>query len=381
MNSGGADKGRASADDLGLPWIGGLGVGVVGCGYWGKNYVRILNELIEVETVAVCDTRSQLLSRMHEQYAGLITTTDIDEMLASERIHAVIIATPASAHFDVTKRALLAGKHVLVEKPLTTDPSESAELVRLADQRGVTLMVGHTFLYNTAVQTMKQYITAGEIGDIHYLYARRTNLGPIRHDVNALWDLAPHDISIFAYLTEARPEWVSATGHRTLANPREDVGFVTIGYDSGTIAHLHVSWVDPFKVRELVAVGSQQRIVFNDMDGMEPIRVYKKGVTPLSGDQGPDEAPSYLVNDGEILSPRIEAKEPLKAQVRSFFEAIASGRVPKSDGIVGLSVVEVMHAIDRSLELGGTRVIIESEVGAIEAERAMLGTLAESEVG
>jgi predicted dehydrogenase len=347
-----------------LPWIGGLGVGVIGSGYWGKNYVRILRERIEVETVVVCDTRPGLLEKLHEDFSNLSTTTNVDEVLSSDRIHAVIIATQATAHFNLVKRALEAGKHVLVEKPLTTDSDEALELVTLADELGLTLTVGHTFLYNSAVRRMKEYITDGDIGDIHYLYSRRTNLGPIRQDVNALWDLAPHDISMFSYLLDASPTWVSAVGLKALGYPREDVGFVTIGYDTGTIAHLHVSWVDPHKVRELVVVGTQQRIVFDDMDPNEPIRVYKKGVTRLSGDHDTDEVLTYLVTDGEIVSPRINSKEPLTTQVLSFFESISEGSRPESDGLVGLSVVEVMRAIDKSLELGGAPVPISSKVSA-----------------
>jgi predicted dehydrogenase len=366
--------------ELGLPWIGGLGVGVIGSGYWGQNYVRILKGLIEVETVAVCDTRPRQLEKLHESFSDLITTTSVDELLSHERIHAVIIATQATAHFDLVKSALEAGKHVLVEKPLTTNSDEALELVMLADELSLTLTVGHTFLYNSAVRKMKEYVTGGDVGDVHYLYSRRTNLGPIRRDVNALWDLAPHDISIFSYLLDAAPTWVSAVGLKALGNPREDVGFVTIGYNTGTIGHLHVSWVDPFKVRELVVVGTQQRIVFNDMDPTEPIRVYKKGVTRLSGDHDPNEDLAYLITDGEIVSPRIEAKEPLTTQVLSFFESISMGTRPESDGRVGLSVVEVMRAIDESLELGGTPVSIVSRVPAA-AETAEASRMAMSTIG
>ncbi len=340
------------------PLIGGLGVAVIGCGYWGINYVRVLKELLEVETVVACDERPVRLKQVSETFSDVVTTEHLEDVFESDRIQAVIVATPATAHFDVTKRALEAGKHVLVEKPLTTDTAEALELVELADRLGLTMAVGHTFLHNAAVHKMKDYISSGEIGDLHYLYSRRTNLGPIRDDVNALWDLAPHDISIFNYLLDETPSWVSAVGSRALENDREDVGFVTIGYESGTIGHLHVSWVDPFKVRELVVVGSQQRIVFDDMDASEPVRVYEKGVTPLS-DEGVYDSFSYLFRDGDILSPKIDAKEPLKTQVISFFESLTLGSRPSSDGLVGLSVVEVMRAIDRSIEMRGTPVQIE----------------------
>lgn len=338
------------------PLIGGLGVAVIGCGYWGINYIRVLTELMEVETVAACDTRPMRLRQVRETFSGVVTAERLEDILESERIHAVIVATPPTTHFEVTKRVLEAGKHVLVEKPLTTEGADALELVELADRLELTMAVGHTFLHNAAVHKMKAYISSGAIGDLYYLYSRRTNLGPIRHDVNALWDLAPHDVSIFNYLLDASPAWVSAVGSRVLENGREDVGFVTIGYENGTVAHLHVSWVDPFKVRELVAVGSQQRIVFNDMDMSEPLRVYEKGVTPMPAETGVYDEFSYLIRDGDIISPKIDAREPLKVQVVSFFESLALGSRPASDGLVGLSVVEVMRAIDSSLEMQGAPV-------------------------
>jgi predicted dehydrogenase len=315
-------------------------------------------------TIMACDPRPVRLKQVSETFAGVAITEHLDDVLESERIHAVIVATQATAHFEVTRRALEAGKHVLVEKPLTTDSDEALELVQLADRLGLTMAVGHTFLHNAAVHKMKEYITSGAVGDLHYLYSRRTNLGPIRDDVNALWDLAPHDISIFSYLLDETPTWVSAVGSGVLKNGREAVGFVTLGYDSGTIAHLHVSWVDPFKVRELVIVGSQQRIVFNDLDASEPVRVYEKGVTPLS-DEGVYDSFSYLFRDGDILSPKIDAKEPLKTHVVYFFESLSLGSRPSSDGLVGLSVVEVMRAIDRSIEVRGAPVQIDRRLAGL----------------
>jgi predicted dehydrogenase len=340
------------------PVVGGVGVALIGCGYWGKNYVRVLKELIEVETVAVCDSRAIRLKEIEEAFTGIETTTEVDEVLASDRIHAVIVATPATAHYDVTRRALLAGKHVLVEKPLTTVTDEGLELVALAERLGLTFSVGHTFLHNAAVEKMREYIASGQIGDLHYLYSRRTNLGPIRQDVSAFWDLAPHDVSIFNYLTQRSPQWVSAVASRPLRNGNADVGFATIGYGDDLVAHLHVSWADPFKVREVVAVGSQQRIVFDDINASEPIRVYEKGVRSVQHDQdGYGELP-YRIRDGDIVSPKIEAREPLKSQVLSFLRDMALGERPKSDGWVGLSVVEVMRAIDASVERNGSPIEI-----------------------
>lgn len=343
------------------PAIGGLGVAVIGCGYWGVNYVRILKELLEVETVVACDARPTRLKKVRETFGDVRVYDNLEDAMADEQVHAAIVATPATSHFDVTRRVLEAGRHALVEKPLTTQAHEATELIRLAQQHRLALGVGHTFLHNEAVHTMKRYIDDGTIGDLHYLYAQRTNLGPIRSDVNALWDLAPHDISIFNYLLGDTPVEVSAIGANPLHNGGPDVGFINLRYGSGVVANIHVSWVDPFKVRQLVVVGSQQRIVFDDLNAAEPIRVYEKGVTSLSTGADPDEASSYLIRDGDIVSPKITAAEPLKAQVRNFFESIALERSAVEDSAMGLSVVEVMRAVDESVAMGGVPVAVSSQ--------------------
>jgi predicted dehydrogenase len=340
------------------PVIGGLGVAVVGCGYWGMNYLRILSELIEVETVAACDTRLVRLNQVSETFGGVTVFEDLEDCLASDRIHAVIVATPAAGHYAVAKHALKAGKHVLVEKPLTTIGADAIELIEIAGRSGLTLAVGHTFLHNPAVHAMRDYVVNGSMGEMHYLYSRRTNLGPIRHDVSALWDLAPHDVSIFNYLLGATPVSVSAVGSRPLRNGGSDIGFVSLIYEPDLVAHIHVSWLDPFKVREVVMVGSERRVVFDDMNGAEPIRVFEKGVTALADDVDVYAENSYVIRDGDILSPRIRSREPLKAQVVDFFTALALGTSPASDGRAGLAVVEVMTAIDQSIAAGGAPVAV-----------------------
>lgn len=339
----------------------GLGVAVVGCGYWGVNYLRVLRELPEVATVYAHDPDEAKLREAAERFPHVVPLESFAEVLESAAVDAAVICTPATRHYEVAAPLLDAGKHLLVEKPITTDSSHAKLLMKQADAANLTLAVGHTFLFNPGIRKVKEQIESGSAGRIYYLYAQRTNLGPIRHDVNALWDLAPHDISIFNLLVGSAPAWVSAVGARVLGNQREDVGFATIGYEDGITAHLHVSWADPFKVRQAVVVGSEQRIVFNDMDQAEPVRVFDKGVAP-----GPEDVPTYgeyplLIRDGDIRSPKVEPSEPLKNQVMDFLDAVTTGRPPMSDAALGLSVVEVMEAIDRSIAENGAPVPVGDE--------------------
>jgi len=332
------------------------GVAVVGCGYWGINYLRVLSELGDVAAVTACDRDPVRLKAVGERFKDVATSTDLEEVLASPSIDAVVICTPAGSHYEVAKRCLEAGKHLLIEKPITTRAVEAEELIELADAMDLTLAVSHTFLYNPGIEKVKSYVTNGDLGTMYYMYSRRTNLGPIRHDVNALWDLAPHDISIFNHLLEAQPTWVSAVGQTVLRETNEDFGFVSIGYQNGVVAHIHVSWADPNKVREIVVVGSNQRVVFDDIKTLEQVRVYEKGVAPHLSEHPTYGEFRFSIRDGDIISPKIEISEPLKNQCRDFLESIASGRPPRSDGRTGLQVVQVMEAIDRSIELSGTPV-------------------------
>ena len=338
-----------------------LGVLVVGCGYWGRNYVRIFHELQETRVVAVCDQSLDRLGALAAEYPGVKLVQDVDVALTLPDVDCVVVATPATTHFSVTARCLEAGLPVLVEKPLTTDSREGIELVRMAESRRLTLMVGHTFVYNAAVRKVREYMDAGTLGEIYYMYARRTSLGPIRTDVNALWDLASHDVSIFSYLLGSQPEWVSAIGSRVLRNEREDVGFVSIGYPGGVVAHIHVSWADPNKTRELVVVGSEKQVVFNDLNALERVRLFSKGVTAVTA-----ENPSYgefmfQLRDGDIVSPMIEASEPLKNECAHFVDCVCTGSVPITDGAIGASAVRVMEAIDESISRRGIPVPVFEE--------------------
>jgi predicted dehydrogenase len=333
-------------------------VAIIGCGYWGINYIRAMNELPNARVVAICDQRADRLREVEQRFPGMRFTTDMDEVLRLQDVTAVIVCTPATTHYHVTRQCLEAGKHILVEKPITTAEIDAAKLVAMAQARRLTLMVGHTFLYNAAVRRVRDYMQHEGVGRIYYLNACRTNLGPIRQDVNALWDLAPHDISIFNYWLDSIPVWVSAVGSSVLRKDREDVGFITLGYPGNITGHIHVSWVDPNKVREISIVGSEKRIVFNDLNGLEQVRVFEKGVKSV-----PAEAASYgeyqlLLRDGDIVSPRIEVSEPLKNQCMHFAECILDGSMPLTDGRFGQTVVRTMEAVDRSIKRNGAPVTL-----------------------
>ncbi len=333
-----------------------LGIAIIGAGYWGINYVRVFNELSQTEVVAVCDQRPQRLQEVERRFPGTALTTDVAEVLSRDDVDAVVVATSATTHYQVAHACLTAGKHVLVEKPITVKAVDAKDLVNLAEGKGLTLMVGHVFLYNAGVRKVKDCLNQDEGSRVYYVYSRRTNLGPIRHDVNALWDLAPHDVSIFNYLLDSTPNWVSAIGSKVLRNCREDVGFISLGYEDGVVGHIHVSWADPNKVREIVVVSSDQRIVFDDVKNIEQVRIFEKGIASEE-----IEAPSYgefrfRIHDGDIISPRIEASEPLKSQCLHFIECFTQNKHPLTDGQSGLEVVQVMEAVDRSLAQNGAPV-------------------------
>jgi predicted dehydrogenase len=356
-----------------------VGIAVVGCGYWGMNYVRIFNELVDARVVAVCDQSADRLKEVSRRFPGVYLTTQVDDAASQPGVDAVVVCTEATTHFNVTRRLLLAGKHILVEKPLTTIAADSDKLIDLAESNSAILMVGHTFLFNAGVSKVKEYMQKGD-GRVYYLYARRTNLGPIRRDVNALWDLAPHDIAIFNFLLNSTPQWVSAVGGKVLRNCRDDVGFISLGYPDNVLAHVHVSWADPDKAREVVVVKSDKRIVFNDLNGNEQVRVFEKGVSPVEQEPLNYGEFRFEIRDGDIISPRIEPVEPLKHQCRHFLECVRTGKRPISSGREGRDVVRVLEAVNRSIELKGLQVEVESNGDYVHANADALKAAAASAI-
>jgi predicted dehydrogenase len=340
-----------------------LRVGLVGYGYWGRNYLRIFNELDDVDLAVVCDSHPARRAEAGRRQRGVTVTDSLDDLLATPGLAAVIVSTPAASHYEVARRCLDDGKHILVEKPLTTDVWSGELLVKAAEDAGLTMLVGHTFLYNDAVLRMKEIIDGGELGEIYCIYARRTNLGPIRNDVNALWDLGPHDVAVLNHLLGAQPMWVSAVGHRVLRRRLEDVGFVSLQYPGNILCHLHVSWTDPHKVRETVVVGSDGRAVFDDLNRVEPVRIFYKGVHAVYSELEPVEpGPQLVIRDGDIRSPNLIVAEPLKQEVRHFLDCVRDGTRPRTDGRFGLAVVNVMAAIDASLAARGAPISVNGRV-------------------
>jgi len=333
-----------------------LRTALIGFGYWGPNYARVLNELPNTVLAAVCDANDDRLAVVRRRYRLTATCTRLADLWSRDDVDAVVIATPASTHEALVRDALEHDRHVLVEKPMALTVGAAEALCRLAASARRVLMVGYTFLYNGGVRKMKEYIAPEQFGQVYYLHATRTNLGPIRQDVDAVWDLAPHDVAIFNYLLGEQPAWVSAVGARVLRTSREDIAFATLGYSNEVLGNIHVSWTDPNKVREVVAVGSRRRLVFNDLNDVERLRVFERGVSV-----GEAIAESYgefklLVRDGDIISPKVPASEPLKNQCQEFADAVASGRQPLASGEFGVGVIRTLAAIEASMSARGAAV-------------------------
>lgn len=330
-------------------------IAIIGCGHWGPNYVRNFTQLKATEVAVCCDLSKKNLNNLKKHFNRIALDTDYKKVLRDGRIDAVVIATPAQTHYQIAKDALLHNKHVLVEKPLSLTYNDCRKLVNLAKTKKRMLMVGHTFLFNPAVRKLKEYITKGTLGKIYYLHATRTHLGLIRNDVNVSWDLVPHDISIFSYLLEEMPIKVSALGGSFLGKPRQDVVFINLVYPTGIIANIYASWADSNKVREVQVIGSRARIVFDDLNNLEKVKLYKKGVSVDKSYVNFGEF-QLLLRDGDILSPKVEPQEPLRLQCQHFINCLKGGKRPFTDGVNGTEVVKVMNAIDKSLKLEGRMV-------------------------
>lgn len=329
-------------------------VAVIGCGYWGPNLIRNFSALEESTLAAICDRDEARLAPLRRQYPAVRVATDAAAVLADPDIDAVAIATPVETHFPLAEAALRAGKHVLVEKPLTRRVDEALALVRLAEACGRVLHVDHTFVYNPAVRKLRSLIDQGEIGDLLYIDSVRINLGLFQPDVNVIWDLAPHDISIMTYLVDGRPEWVSAVGSAHYGS-RECQAYIAIQFENRILAHVHVNWLAPVKLRQTLIGGSRRMIVYDDLEPSEKIRVYEKGVTISDDPRAREEAlVDYRV--GDMRAPHIPKAEPLAEACRDFLHAIRTGRAPLVDGRAGLEVVRILAGAEESLRKRGERI-------------------------
>jgi predicted dehydrogenase len=340
-----------------------VGIGVIGLGHWGPNHVRVFGHTPGARVVVAADPSEDRRRHVSNLYHDVTLVASAADVLVRDDVDAVVIATPARTHFELAKAALEAGKHVLLEKPMCTSLADARALLAMAQAADRVVMHGHVFVYNAGVRYIRDGLRRGEFGAAQYVHATRTNLGPIRQDVNVVEDLATHDITIFDYLFDGSPVWVAATGSCLLGTDREDVAFVTLAYGESTLAHVHVSWLNPQKVRALTVVGSQRMVVWDDMQPLEPVRVYDKGLM---------EEPYYdsfgefqlRLRDGDIVIPKINSQEPLKVQADAFVRRLTTGEPTPSEGAAGLRLVACLDAIRESLNAEGRRVVPSCEIPA-----------------
>ncbi len=332
-----------------------LEIAVLGAGHWGPNLIRSFNDERRSNVRWIVDTNPQRLEAAASRFPAVMVTSDPHRVFTDECVDAVVIATPTASHAELVRAALKAGKHVMVEKPLSHDSKSSAELIKLAEEKNLVLLVGHIFLYNPAVQWVKRVLESGDLGRTYYIASSRTNLGPIRGDVSAAWDLASQDIAIFNYWMGSEPISVSAVGQAWLNEGIPDAVFATMRYPGNTLANLHVSWLNPDKVRQITVVAANKMLTYDDMSSNEPIRLYDKKVTDLKGEEFIDTFAGFrsVVHTGDITIPPVRMGEPLQTECAQFIDCIESGSAPLSGGPEGLAVVRVLEAMDRSMaEMG-----------------------------
>ncbi|MGA3293441.1 MAG: Gfo/Idh/MocA family oxidoreductase [Candidatus Acidiferrales bacterium] len=325
-------------------------IGVIGYGYWGPNVVRNFHAQEKSRVVGVCDKNPQSLRRVRQAYHDMYVTEDCNELLHATNVDAIAVVTPVWTHYELAKAALENGKHVFVEKPFTCSSAQAEELIELADRKNLKIMVDHTFLFTGAVRRIRQFIDDGTLGDLFYYDSTRVNLGLFQHDVNVVWDLAPHDLSIMDYLIKEKPEAVVATGERHL-NGVADIAFLTIYYPNQLIGHINVNWLSPVKVRTTLIGGEKKMLVWNDLEADEKIKVYDKGVEMTSGEEVYKTLVSYRT--GDMWAPKVEQVEALKLEAAYFVDCVLNNKKPFNDGAAGLRVVKILEAADKSLEQKG----------------------------
>lgn len=333
-----------------------IGVGVIGCGYWGPNLVRNFARNERSQIVGVCDTRYERAARVGAEYRVPLITDQPAKLLAASETQLIVIATPSFTHFELAREALRAGKHLLVMKPLATRVDHAEELVDLAAKQGLVLGVDHTFIYTGAVRRIKKLIDAGELGDIFYIDSVRINLGLFQSDVNVVWDLAPHDVSIIDYLLSGQePRDVSAIGAKHVGSPTENIAYLTMRYNDHLLAHVHVNWLAPAKVRRTIVGGSRRMVIYDDVEPSEKIKIYDKGVTISQRNGDADAAYQMLVQyrSGDMSAPNLDTHEALAVEANHILDCITSGQQPISDGAAGVRVVRVLEMAQQSIQRDG----------------------------
>jgi len=342
-----------------------IGIGVIGYGYWGPNLVRNFIEAPGAQIVAVSDLREERLAAVKARYPAIKTTRNYNDLLTDSSIDAIVVATPISTHFELAMQSLQAGKHALVEKPLTATVDEGLRLLEEAEKYNRILMVDHTFIYTGAVRKIKEIISQGLLGPIYYYDSVRVNLGLIQHDVNVLWDLAVHDLSIMDFVLGQQPCAVSATGQSHVGK-MEDIAYMSCIFDDGLIAHIHANWLAPVKVRRTLIGGGNQMIVYDDLEPSEKVKIYDKGVT-LNGNGGSEKAYQRMVEyrSGDMWAPKLNTTEALYLEVLHFIDCITSNRHPITDGEAGLRTVHLLESANRSLKQNGQPVELTWERVAV----------------
>jgi predicted dehydrogenase len=335
-----------------------IGIAIVGAGAWGKNHIRIFSEMSNVRLKYVCDQDSSKLLPLQKTYPQAKMVGDLKPILQDPEVRGVVVASSAVSHYSLSKEAMLADKDVLVEKPMALNTEDAGEMLKIAEMRKRILMVGHLLIYHPVVNRLKEMITSGELGRIYYIYTQRVNLGVIRQDENALLSFAPHDISVLCYLLEEEPVIVTAHGESYIQKGIEDVVFLGLQFNDGKMANIHLSWLDPHKLRRITIVGSKKMVVFDDMEASEKLKIYDKGVKNLSYDTYGE----YLsLRFGDITIPSIKMIEPLRAEAEHFIQSIDSRKEPKTGGRDGLRVVKTLMAAQESLKKKGFPVSLEGE--------------------
>lgn len=330
---------------------------IIGYGYWGPNLVRNFSSTPNASVKLVADLRSERLQLVKKNYPNIDVTNDMDSIWNNSEIDAVIIATPVFTHFDLAKKALNSGKHVLLEKPMTDTVAHAKELIDLATAKGKVLMVDHTFLYTSAVQKMKSLIDSGDIGKVKYFDSTRINLGLIQQDVNVLWDLAPHDISILNYLMPEKPYSVQATGVSHIHNGIENIAYLTVNYSSDFIAHFNCSWSSPVKIRTMLLGGDKKMVVFNDMEPTEKIKIYDTAHTVSNDEEKQRVLVDYRI--GDVFIPKLEMKEALGGMAKDFIDAIDKGTTPIASWKSGLNTIRILEASQVSIKEKGREVVLD----------------------
>jgi predicted dehydrogenase len=326
-------------------------VAVIGAGYWGPNLIRNFLSQDEVENVIACDRDENRLAKMQKTFHGIEISTDYEEVIKRGDVEIVAIATPVSLHYEIAKKSLLAGKHCWIEKPMTVNSAEAEELIALADEHNLKIFVDHTFIYTGAVRKMKEIITSGRLGELYYFDSVRVNLGLFQHDVNVIWDLAPHDLSIMDYLLESKPLAVSATGSCHVGNGLEDIAYLTVQFENNLIAHFHVNWLAPVKIRKTLIGGTKSMIVYDDTEASEKLKIYDKGIEVTTREGVYDTLVQYRT--GDMLSPKIEQTEALSLAAGHFIDCIKNDKKPLTDGTSGLNVVRILEASEVSIKNQG----------------------------